>query len=264
MAAEERRKRVESLGWLTESSVMPKKHKAIEGVSASSIVELKAQLYRTQEQARKDKESAPDSSSEFLRAKKKPLTSDLYSQKNSGVESRAKKDKLEMKAVNDGSASYAALERKAELYEKLARGELPDEEDKEKYCVDFFHKSIERDEPEQSEHCDANHFVPPESEDGDADVASLKEKPNGPGRTSATIDNDEHKRFVREVHEEVNQARQKATTLKMRRQEQEAARREKLRQAYLRKQLEKLTSAKQTASADNCSSVLDTGGVTLK
>lgn len=264
MAAEERRKRVESLGWLTESSVMPKKHKAIEGVSASSIVELKAQLYRTQEQARKDKESAPDSSSEFLRAKKKALTSDLFSQKNSGVESRAKKDKLEMKAVNDGSASYAALERKAELYEKLARGELPDEEDKEKYCVDFFHKSLERDEPEQPEHCDANHFVPPESEDGDADVASLKEKPNGPGRTSATIDNDEHKRFVREVHEEVNQARQKATTLKMRRQEQEAARREKLRQAYLRKQLEKLTSAKQTASADNCSSVLDTGGVTLK
>lgn len=40
------------------------------------------------------------------------------------------RDKLELKAVKDGSASYAALEKKAELYEKLSRGELPDEENK--------------------------------------------------------------------------------------------------------------------------------------
>ncbi|CAH2049767.1 unnamed protein product [Thlaspi arvense] len=33
---------VESLGWLTESSIMPKKHRAIAGVGASSILELKA------------------------------------------------------------------------------------------------------------------------------------------------------------------------------------------------------------------------------
>lgn len=47
----------------------------------------------------------------------------------------------------------------------------------------------------------------------------------------------------REVHEEVNQAREKATDLKQRRQEQAMARREKLKQAYLRKQLEKLKAA---------------------
>lgn len=86
---EQRKKRVESLGWLTESSVMPKKHKAIEGVGASSIVELKAQLYRSQEEARKAKEAVPDA--EFLRAKKKPLPSDLFTHKNAGVESRANK-----------------------------------------------------------------------------------------------------------------------------------------------------------------------------
>lgn len=102
-----------------------------------------------------------------------------------------------MKAVNDGSASYAALERKAGLYEKLARGELPDEEEKEKYCVDFFRKGLEQDEPEQPEGHDANHFVPSENEDDDADVAPLNAKPIGPGRTSATVDIDEHKRFVR-------------------------------------------------------------------
>lgn len=51
---------------------------------------------------------------------------------------------------------------------------------------------------------------------------------------------------LREVHEEVNQAREKASDLKLRRQEQATARREKLRQAYLRKQLEKLKAASKT------------------
>ena len=50
----------------------------------------------------------------------------------------------------------------------------------------------------------------------------------------------------REVHEEVNQAREKVSELKLRRQEQAVARREKLRQAYLRKQLEKLKAASKT------------------
>lgn len=48
---------------------------------------------------------------------------------------------------------------------------------------------------------------------------------------------------IREVHEEANQAREKASELKLRRQEQAAAHREKLRQAYLRKRLENLKSA---------------------
>nr|DAD46975.1 TPA_asm: hypothetical protein HUJ06_016912 [Nelumbo nucifera] len=90
MVEEGRNKRVvESLGWLTESSVMPKKHKAIEGVGASSILELKAQLYKTQEEAKKAKELAADV--EFHRAKKKIVPYDVFAQKNSGVESRANK-----------------------------------------------------------------------------------------------------------------------------------------------------------------------------
>lgn len=52
--------------------------------------------------------------------------------------------------------------------------------------------------------------------------------------------------LLREVHEEVNQAREKASDLKLRRQEQATTRREKLRQAYLRKQLEKLKAASKT------------------
>lgn len=245
---------MESLGWLTESAVMPKKHKAIEGVGAASILDLKAQLYRTQEEARNPTApgavAAAASGGEFRRAKIRSGPTDPLGAKNSGVESRAHKDKLELKAVKDGSASYAALEKKAELYEKLSRGELPDEEDKEKYCVDFFQKSFDRVyEPQMPE---SSHRATDDAEPvNDHEGSMPNAKPLGLGRAGTTIDRDEHKRFVREVHEEVTEARQKASTVRSRRQEQDAARREKLRQAYLKKRLEKLIAEKQASSASN-------------
>lgn len=57
--------------------------------------------------------------------------------------------------------------------------------------------------------------------------------------------------LFREVHEEVNEAREKVSELKVRRQEQVAARREKLKQAYLRKQLEKLKAQSKQGNDDN-------------
>ena len=81
---------VESLGWLTESSIMPKKHRAIAGVGPSSILELKAQLYRSQEEAKRSKEQQPVSDHfEYQRAKKKIAPRDSLSLKNSGVDARA-------------------------------------------------------------------------------------------------------------------------------------------------------------------------------
>lgn len=228
---------VESLGWLTESSIMPKKHRAISGVGPSSILELKAQLYKSQEDAKINKNSSADHL-DVHRAKKKISPNDPFSNKNSGVDARANKDKLEMKAVKDGSVSYAALEKKAELYEKLARGELSDEEDKEKYCVDFFTKSLEKEEPQQPRIYSIE--VAELESYRDDDPVLPDTRATGLGSAAGVLDNDEHKRFVREVHEEVNQAREKVSELKVRRQEQVANRREKLKQAYLRKQLEKL------------------------
>ncbi|KAF0902971.1 hypothetical protein E2562_022609 [Oryza meyeriana var. granulata] len=194
-----RERRMESLGWLTESAVMPKKHKAIEGVGAASILDLKAQLYRTQEEARKptahDAAAAAAASGEFRRAKNRTAPAHPLGAKNSGVDARAHKDKLELKAVKDGSASYAALEKKVELYEKLSRGEIPDEEDKEKYCVDFFQKSFDHVyEPRQPERQSAIDSAEPEN---DNDDSMARTKPMGLGRTGTTIDRDEHKRFVR-------------------------------------------------------------------
>ena len=87
---EEKRKRVvvESLGWLTESTIMPKKHKAIEGVGASSILELKVELYKSQEEAKKSKELS-GTDVEYHRAKNKVSSNDPFVRKNSGVDARA-------------------------------------------------------------------------------------------------------------------------------------------------------------------------------
>lgn len=54
---------------------------------------------------------------------------------------------------------------------------------------------------------------------------------------------EEKKMSLREVHEEVNQAREKALGLKLQRQ------RERLKQAYLKKQLEKLKAASSASTA---------------
>lgn len=103
-----------------------------------------------------------------------------------------------MKAIKDGSASYAALEKKAELYEKLMRGELSDEEENEKYSVDFFSKRLEEDELQKTQHHDSSDAAPPENEAGDNDDSVMFSiKPVGLGHAASTIDNNEHKRFVR-------------------------------------------------------------------
>lgn len=89
------------------------------------------------------------------------------------------------------------------MYEKLARGELPDEEDKEKYCVDFFQKSIVQDEhgpPAESQHARDAGENNLENDVENDDSSFLNSNPVGPGRTSITVDRDEHKQFVRYVH----------------------------------------------------------------
>ncbi|TXG47895.1 hypothetical protein EZV62_027189 [Acer yangbiense] len=272
MAEEQERKKrvvVESLGWLTESSIMPKKQRSIEGVGPSSILELKAQVYKSQEETKKTKELS-GADVEFHRAKKKMAPRDSFSAKNSGVDARAYKDKLELKAVQDGSVSRAALERKAELYDKL--------------------KGLAKEEAQQPQGRDDSADVLLGDEDSKNDASTFfNVKFVAPGRTAGAFENDEHKRFVsmiaaamvyictwfliclytsytviylyvvklrhipwllffvffffREVHEEVNQAREQASELKLRRQEQAETRREKLRQAYLRKLLEKQKAA---------------------
>lgn len=60
-----------------------------------------------------------------------------------------------------------------------------------------------------------------------------------------------HPLIFREVHEEANRAREKASVVKLRRQEQVAAHREKLKQAYLRKKLEQARAASNGSVSEN-------------
>lgn len=78
------------------------------------------------------------------------------------------------------------------------KGELSDEEDKEKYCVDFFRKNLEQDESQLSQDRDAT--APGEMDIPEDETESsflFNPKTTGLGRTSGTMDNNEHKRFVR-------------------------------------------------------------------
>ncbi|CAI5491800.1 unnamed protein product [Closterium sp. Naga37s-1] len=86
----ERRERIESLGWLTESALMPKKQRVIEGVSAGSLVSLRAELYKSQEDAKRAKEEGgaePRVRRAGAGAEGGP--GDLFGGRNAGVEERA-------------------------------------------------------------------------------------------------------------------------------------------------------------------------------
>lgn len=58
----------------------------------------------------------------------------IIQRRNAGVDARDARDKLQLKATGEGAErlaeSQAALARKAQLYEKLARGEQQDDEEK--------------------------------------------------------------------------------------------------------------------------------------
>ena len=84
------------------------------------------------------------------------------------------------------------------MYDKLVKGELSDEEDKEKYCVDFFRKGFGQDELPQPESRDVAETVHRENEDADNDASVLfNVKHIGLGRTFGAVDSAEHKRNVR-------------------------------------------------------------------
>lgn len=104
------------------------------------------------------------------------------------------RDKLELKAVNDGSVSYAALERKAALYDKLVRGELSDEEDKEMYCVDFFRKGLEQEESKNPQGHETSTMEVQVEDGNDDELHNMRNV--GLGQASGTMDRSEHKRFV--------------------------------------------------------------------
>ncbi|XP_078000847.1 coiled-coil domain-containing protein 174-like [Glandiceps talaboti] len=137
-------------------------------INASSLVDLKAELFRKQEQFKKEKLENRNVVKSKHSTTKKPS---VWNKQNTGVEKRALKDKEEaIEAANSLAQSRSALEAKTALYDKMSKGEMWPEDD-EKYMVDFTQKIIDkqdsvkrwRDEPERGDGEINNDDIPPAS-----------------------------------------------------------------------------------------------------
>ncbi|NXN15718.1 CC174 protein, partial [Indicator maculatus] len=112
-------------------------------VAASSLVDLKAELFRKQEEFKKEK--LLKDSGIFAKPKTSNKKPSVWNKQNTGVANRAEKD-VEQKAEEENmlDKSRKKLEEKAKLYEKMTKGDFPDEETEDLYLVDFTQKIIDK------------------------------------------------------------------------------------------------------------------------
>ncbi|ELK16665.1 coiled-coil domain-containing protein 174 [Pteropus alecto] len=150
---------------------MDRRKKPLE-VTASSLVDLKAELFRKQEEFKQEK-LLKDSGvlGKPKLTNKKPS---IWSKQNAGVSNRAEKDaeqKIEEQKTLDKAREK--LEEKAKLYEKITKGDFIDEEVEDMYLVDFTQKIIDK-------HKEAKAFGAirdsRKAEEGDDDEENLSEK----------------------------------------------------------------------------------------
>ncbi|NWH64464.1 CC174 protein, partial [Geococcyx californianus] len=112
-------------------------------VAASSLVDLKAELFRKQEEFKKEK--ILKDAGIFAKPKTSNKKPSIWNKQNTGVANRAEKDveqKTEEEHILDKSRKK--LEEKAKLYEKMTKGDFPDEETEDLYLVDFTQKIIDK------------------------------------------------------------------------------------------------------------------------
>ncbi|KAI4892765.1 hypothetical protein NFI96_032338 [Prochilodus magdalenae] len=157
---------------------MDKKKKQY-NVTASSLVDLKAELYRKQEVFKQErltqdagtahkpqnkvKASKPHTTNTTNMIADKPS---IWSKQNEGVSARAQKD-VEQTAEEEQNLdkSRQKLEEKARLYEQMTKGDFPDEETESLYLVDFTQKIIDQKKGMNSRE--------PEKRDRDGEASDL-------------------------------------------------------------------------------------------
>ncbi|KAL4655999.1 coiled-coil domain-containing protein 174 [Arapaima gigas] len=127
---------------------MDKKKKQYD-VTAASLVDLKAELYRKQEEFQREKVRLNAGYKKPQCKIKKPT---VWNRQNEGVSLRAQKDVQEKtEEENSLEKSRRKLEEKARLYEQMTKGDFPDEETEGLYLVDFTQKIIDQNKM-QSQH----------------------------------------------------------------------------------------------------------------
>uniref|UniRef100_A0A4W5QQT0 Coiled-coil domain containing 174 n=1 Tax=Hucho hucho TaxID=62062 RepID=A0A4W5QQT0_9TELE len=148
---------------------MDKKKKQY-AVTASSLVDLKAELYRKQEQFKHEKLGQDAGTSTKAPKIKKP---NVWSKQNEGVSERAQKD-VELVAEEENNLDQAKrkLEEKAKLYEQMTKGDFPDEETEGLFLVDFTQKIIDKKRENHAQR---------ESEREDRESSSPIPPPENPG-----------------------------------------------------------------------------------
>ncbi|XP_005799959.1 coiled-coil domain-containing protein 174 [Xiphophorus maculatus] len=122
---------------------MDKKKKTLE-VAASTLVDLKAELYRKQEQFKREK-LGQENAEAGLKTKVTSKKPNIWIKQNAGVSARAAKD-AEQLAEEQVTLDTARrkLEEKARLYDQMTKGDFPDEETEALYLVDFTQKIINK------------------------------------------------------------------------------------------------------------------------
>ncbi|XP_068884182.1 coiled-coil domain-containing protein 174 [Aphelocoma coerulescens] len=120
-------------------------------VAASSLVDLKAELFRKQEEFKKEK--LLKDAGVFAKPRTSNKKPSIWTKQNTGVVNRAAKD-VEQKAEEQDilDKSRKKLEEKAKLYEKMTKGDFPDEETEDLYLVDFTQKIIDKQHEVQELH----------------------------------------------------------------------------------------------------------------
>lgn len=150
---------------------MDKKKKPLE-VAASSLVDLKAELYRKQEQFKREK-IGQENAEAGLKTKVTSKKPNIWTKQNAGVSARAAKD-AEQLAEEQVSldAARRKLEEKARLYEQMTKGDFPDEETEALYLVDFTQKIIDKNretltqkEKEDEDKASLSPIPPPQNPD---------------------------------------------------------------------------------------------------
>ncbi|XP_031612976.1 coiled-coil domain-containing protein 174 [Oreochromis aureus] len=150
---------------------MDKKKKPLD-VTASSLVDLKAELYRKQEQFKREK-LGQETSGAGVKGKSKDKKPNIWSKQNAGVSARAAKDAEQLEEERSTiDTARRKLEEKARLYEQMTKGDFPDEETEGLFLVDFTQKIIDKKretlaqkEKEDEERLSSSPVPPPENPD---------------------------------------------------------------------------------------------------
>ncbi|XP_077582652.1 coiled-coil domain-containing protein 174 isoform X2 [Stigmatopora nigra] len=113
-------------------------------VTASSLVDLKAELYRKQEQF-KQQRLGQENTSTGHKPKPKVKKPNVFVKQNTGISARDEKDAEQLAEEQKNlDTSRSKLEEKAKLYEQMTKGDFPDEETEGLYLVDFAQKIIDK------------------------------------------------------------------------------------------------------------------------